>query len=200
MKKITLLLGMALTFVLTSCSFIFGNKMTEKAGIEEAKAILAKEQPVVGKEFYKISLHTGKPLEDAFKGLTAVFKDPENEGKYISQAYWKIGKLQNPQEDSVSDNLTPFKVEEIDTDMVVKDAAELYKFLENNEELKDFNRFNVRDMTIVKWNGKMQVVYNLTMRKKSGSTTYSGRKRTISYYEISATRDDEGKFYIIGED
>ena len=40
MKKITLLLGMALTLVLTSCSLIFGNKMTEKDGINEAKAIL----------------------------------------------------------------------------------------------------------------------------------------------------------------
>ena len=63
MKKITLLLGMALTFVLTSCSLIFGNKMTEKAGIEEAKAILSKEQPFVGKEFYNVSLHTGKPFQ-----------------------------------------------------------------------------------------------------------------------------------------
>ena len=200
MKKITLLLGMALTFVLTSCSLIFGNKMTEKDGINEAKAILEKEQPFVGKEFYKVGLHTGKPLEDAFKGLTAVFKDPENEGKYISQAYWKIGKLQNPQGDSVSDNLTPFKVEEIDTDMVVKDAAELYKFLENNEELKDFNRFNVRDMTIIKWKGQFTILYNVTMRDKSGGTTYSGRKRTISYYEISVSRDNDGKYIIEDQD
>ena len=122
------------------------------------------------------------------------------EGKYISQAYWKIGKLQNPQEDSVSDNLTPFKVEEIDTDMVVKDAAELYKFLENNEKLKDFNRFNVRDMTIIKWKGQFTFLYNVTMRDKSGGTTYSGRKRTISYYEISVSRDDDGKYIIEDQD
>ena len=196
MKKITLLLGMALTLVLTSCSLIFGNKMTEKDGINEAKAILEKEQPFAGKEFYKVGLHTGKPLEDAFKGLTVVFRDPNDESKYISQAYWKIGKLQNPESDSIDNDLTPFKVEEIDTDMIVKDAAELYKFLENHEKLKDFNRFNVRDMTIIKWKGKFTILYNVTMRDKSGGTTYSGKTRTVSYYEIFVSRDTDGKFTI----
>ena len=84
--------------------------------------------------------------------------------------------------------------------MVVKDAAELYKFLENNEKLKDFNRFNVRDMTIIKWKGQFTILYNVTMRDKSGGTTYSGRKKTISYYEISISRDNDGKYIIEDQD
>ena len=80
--------------------------------------------------------------------------------------------------------------------MIVKDAAELYKFLENHEKLKDFNRFNVRDMTIIKWKGKFTILYNVTMRDKSGGTTYSGKTRTVSYYEIFVSRDTDGKFTI----